>query len=97
MSKIDGGSAIPLNSLPIGPRPLYRIAADIKADLMGKKVPYGAVPYLEAMSSLVDISDSYFADSAEDVVLYLLSNLQTWRGPVARAIKAELKAMVGIK
>jgi hypothetical protein len=40
------------------------------------------------------ITDSYGADTAESVVRYFLSNAQSWRGDAARAIKAELNAML---
>lgn len=75
-----------------GPRPLYTIARAIRADW--KKVYFGAVPYLDAMRSLDSISDSYGCDDARSIVLYFLANASTWRGPVAKAIKAELKEMV---
>ena len=73
-------------------RPLYIIAADIKADW--QKVNYAAVPYLEAMQQLNSIEDKFILDSARSIVRYFLSNATTWRGEKAREIKAELKAMV---
>lgn len=73
-------------------RPLYKIAAEIKASWA--KPYFGAVPYLEAMQQLVHITDDYYFDTAEDVVLYFLSNAGTWRGEDARRIKAELKGML---
>jgi hypothetical protein len=81
------------------PRPLYQIAAEIKADWATAKsgVYFGAVPYLEAMASLVEITDNYFEDSAALVVIYFLANANTWRGETARRVKAELKKMAGIK
>lgn len=51
---------------------------------------FGAVPYLDAMTILEGIDDSYGMDDARDIVTYFLSNAATWRGPVARAVKAEL-------
>lgn len=51
---------------------------------------FGAVPYLDAMKSLGSIKDSYGADSGKEIVIYFLSNATSWRGPVAKAIKAEL-------
>ncbi len=74
------------------PRPLHAIARDIRANW--PKVYFGAVPYLEAMSQLSTIDDQYGADSAASIVRYFLANASTWRGPVAKVIKAELKAMV---
>lgn len=78
---------------PDGPRPLWRIAQDIAADW--KKPYFGAVPYIEALHDLDKVTDNYGADRARDIVNYFLSNANTWRGPVAKAIKAELKALVG--
>ena len=77
-------------------RPLYTIAREIKKD-WGTKVNYGAVPYLDAMSSLDKITDNYGMDSAKSIVLYFLSNATTWRGDKAKEIKAELKKLAGIK
>jgi len=72
-------------------RPLYEIAAEIRRDW--KKVNYAAKPYLDAMGSLTSIKDNYFMDSGKSIVLYFLSNAASWRGEVAKRIKAELKAM----
>lgn len=73
-------------------RSLATIAREIRADWT--KVNYAAKPYLEAMASLDSVKDSYGYDSGKSVVLYFLSNAATWRGDKAKAIKAELKAMV---
>lgn len=75
-------------------RPIYEVAADVRKDW--KNVNYGAVPYLDAMGSLDKIEDNYFCDSAKSVVLYFLANANSWRGPVAREIKKELKKIAGI-
>ena len=56
----------------------------------GKKIYFGAVPYLDALSSLNSISDDYGMDSGSSIVAYLLSNLSTWKGEVAKAVKKEL-------
>lgn len=58
----------------------------------GKPVPIPAVPYVDAMESLTNIDDNYGLDSGRWIVAYALSNLSGWRGDVARAVKAELKA-----
>lgn len=55
---------------------------------------YGAVPYLRAMQCIDDVHDDYGADTGRSIVLYFLSNATTWRGDVARRIKAELKEML---
>lgn len=74
------------------PRSLNKIARDITKTWPN---PYfGAVPYIQAMSWLGHISESYGHDSARDVVLRFLSNASTWRGPDARRIKMELKALL---
>ena len=73
-------------------RPISTIARDISRDWA--KPYFGAVPYLDAMRHVNDISDKYYWDSAESVVRYFLANAGQWRGDKARAIKAELKAML---
>jgi hypothetical protein len=72
-------------------RPLYEIARDIRNDW--KRPYFGAVPYLEAMGYLNSIEDNFIEDSGKSVVLYFLANANTWRGEVARRVKAELKAI----
>jgi hypothetical protein len=76
-------------------RPLHVIAREIVADW--KKPYFGAVPYIRAMETLHSITANYGADDGKSIVLYFLANATTWRGDVARKIKAELKAMAGIK
>jgi len=73
-------------------RPLSVIARDIRKDW--RKPFFGAVPYLKAMESLESIDEKYYQDTAREVVLYFLSNATSWRGTVAREIKAELKGML---
>lgn len=73
-------------------RPLFEIADEIKRDW--KRPYFGAVPYLDAMASLVHISDKYGYDTADDIVRYFLANANTWRGETARRVKAELKGML---
>lgn len=53
-------------------------------------VGFAAKPYLVAMMALESVSDNYGADSGNMIVRYFLSNARSWRGPVAKAIKAEL-------
>jgi hypothetical protein len=52
---------------------------------------FGAVPYLQAMSALDSIDDQYIAEDGHTIVVYFLGNANTWRGPIAKAVKAELK------
>lgn len=72
-------------------RPLYEIAREIRADW--KKVSPYAAPYLSAMATLYSIEDNYIFDSGRSVVAYFLANAGSWRGDVAKRIKAELKEM----
>ena len=52
-----------------------------------KNVYFGAEPYLSAM-----YFHDYVMDSEKSIILYFLSNATTWRGKMARVVKAELKA-----
>ena len=74
------------------PRPINVIAREISRDW--KNVYFGARPYLEAMYSLDKITDNYILDSGSSVVAYFLANASTWKGPVARTLKAELNRML---
>lgn len=80
-------------------RPIYEIAADIRADYAdaGKSVHYSAKPYVDAMMYLDTVNDSYFEDSARTVLTYAVSNLSSWRGPVARAVKQEIRDILSRK
>jgi len=73
-----------------------QIAGIIRADWTqgGKKVYFGAVPYLDAMRSMDKVTDDYFADSGPSVIRYFLANATTWKGEVARAVKAELNKRI---
>lgn len=73
-------------------RSISEIARDIRKDW--KKVNYAAVPYLEAMDDLDSIRDNYGSDSGRSIVLYFLNNARSWTGPTAKAIKAELQAIL---
>ncbi len=76
-------------------RPIYMIAKEIQTDW--KKVNYAAKPYLEAMKELSSMSDKYYYDTAESVLLYFLCNAGSWRGETAKRVKTELRAMVKLK
>lgn len=73
-------------------RSLALIAADIKRGW--PNMNYAAKPYYEAMYSLDKITDQFYQDSGTSIVRYFLSNATTWKGDVARHIKAELKDML---
>jgi hypothetical protein len=70
-------------------RPLCDIAREVQE--VWPKVHYAAVPYLDALLSLDQVSENYYCDSGKSVVLYFLSNARSWRGADATRIKAELK------
>ena len=76
-------------------RPLSTIACEIAHDW--KKVNFAAKPYLSAMYSLNTVDDNYYFDSGKEIVIRFLCNANTWRGEVAKRVKAELKKMVGLK
>ena len=68
------------------------IAQEIKQNW---KNPYfGAIPYLDAMSSLTDLNSNFGFSSAKSIILYFLSNAKTWKGDKAREIKKELKTLI---
>lgn len=79
-------------SMPTTPRALSDIAYEIRRNW--PKVYFGAEPYLVAMARLGSIRDNYGCDDARSIVFYFLSNATTWKGDVARRIKAELKALL---
>ena len=75
-------------------RPLSQIARDIESECKTKDWYVYAEAYVTPMKSLTSISDTYYADSADSIVRYALSNLTSWRGEKARQIKAELNGML---
>lgn len=79
---------------PNQPRTLATIAREIASDPAYNACRWCAEPYRSAMATLDTLADSYGADDARSIVLYLLANLGQWRGDTARAIKAELRAML---
>ena len=60
-----------------------------------KKVYFGAVPYLREMRGMSSVDDMVGCESGKSVVLYFLCNASTWRGPIAKLVKAELNRRVG--
>jgi hypothetical protein len=67
---------------------------DWRKEVSGTVLSPHAKPYLEAMYSLDKITDRYICEDGKTQVIYFLSNASTWRGPVAKRIKAELNAML---
>lgn len=74
-------------------RDINQIAQEIKSDW--KNVYFGAVPYLSAMRQLTDMQSMYGQDSASSILSYFLANAGTWRGEVAKRVKAEIN--MGLK
>ena len=70
------------------------ISRNWRAQAKDGKIYFGAIPYLEAMGCLNSISDKYGCDPATEIINYFLANAQSWRGPVAKAVKAELNRRV---
>ena len=68
------------------------IAAEIDADW--KTARGAAQPYIDAMSKLGNLHDSYGADTAISAVTYFLANARTWKGSVAQRVKIELREML---
>jgi hypothetical protein len=46
------------------------------------------------MDHLNTVRDSFYYDDARTIILYFLNNAGTWRGDVARRVKAELREAV---
>lgn len=69
--------------------PLYQYAGRIKRNW--ENIDNSAKPYLSAMFNLNQITDTYGADNARQIVIYFLCNAKSWKGEIARATKAELK------
>ena len=76
-------------------RPIHEIASDIVAAWGPGKIYFGAKPYLLAMSELSGPLDKYGYDDAATIVRYFLANARTFKGPAAKALKAELKTTIG--
>jgi hypothetical protein len=72
------------------PRPIYLIASEISS--AWPKPYFGAVPYLQALRQIEEISDHYGADTGKYIVAGFLANAASFRGPKARELKAELNA-----
>lgn len=73
-------------------RTISEIGWDIKANW--PKPFYGAIPYLNAMLDLSTINSQYGCEDARSIIRYFLSNAGTWKGPIARQVKAELNQML---
>jgi hypothetical protein len=61
------------------------------------KIYFGAVPYLQAMRTMSSFKEDYGADDGKEIAIYFLANAGTWKGDVAKAVKARIKELVGVK
>jgi hypothetical protein len=87
-------SEVPAKPVTITPELLSQLSIAFLARVVKrdwKRVYFGAVPYLDAMFSLESVDDSFGLDNGRSIVSYFLANAQTYRGPVAKMVKAELK------
>jgi len=71
---------------------LRDLALEIQKDW--KNPNYAAKPYINAISSMGSVNEMYFLDRGQTVVAYFLSNAGAWRGPIAKAIKNELRKRI---
>ena len=71
---------------------LYVIARRIRSDW--KNINFAARPYLDAMASLSSVNDRFGFDDGRSIVRYFLCNASSWRGPIAKEIKALLKSLI---
>ncbi len=79
----------------ITPRPLPEITREIRKDWRPMYRP--AEAHFEAFEYADNVNQMYGCDSVKSEILYFLGNAGTWKGEVARRVKAELKALVGLK
>jgi hypothetical protein len=72
---------------------LFEIAQTVIRDHRetGQKVNFALKPWLDALGSISEITDSYGAESGRTVIAYFLSNASQYKGATAKAVKAELK------
>jgi hypothetical protein len=76
-------------------RPLYQICDEIRKDW--RPMPDYAKAHFRAIECATSINEMYGCDSVKSEVCYFLSSASTWKGEVARRIKAELKKLAGLK
>ena len=75
-------------------RPLHVIAAEIKQTW--PKPYFGAVPYIEAMSSMGDIAEPFGFDAGDSIVLYFLSNARRGAARMPAASKPTRSILTSI-
>lgn len=93
-----------LREIKLLPRSIPMIAAEINTHMLtalmkrpGHTPAWVAFarPYVSAMREISGgIQSRYYLDSAYEIVLRCLCNLQSWRGEDAKRIKAELQSLL---
>lgn len=77
------------NHPPTGKRPLHEVARDIRK--AWPRPYFAASPYLEALRDIASTDERFYHETGASVVRGFLANAQTFRGPMAKALKGELK------
>ena len=77
--------------MSVEPRPLHEVAKEIRREW--RNPHFAAVPYIDAMAEMEDAWSKYGAEGGATIISYFLSNAASWRGEVAKRIKAELTAI----
>ncbi len=54
---------------------------------------FGIEPYLDAMATMMSFQDDYGQESGKSIGRYFLANATTFKGPIARAIKARIQEL----
>jgi len=68
---------------------VWELAALVRVDW--ENVNFAARPYVDAMFQIHHIDDYYGQDRGRAICAYFLANATTWRGDVARLVKAEIR------
>lgn len=86
----DPVSSLVYSHLPLHERTPAQIARTIRANW--RRPYFGAVPYIDALAEHYTWGDVHgpAGESLKSIVCYFRANAGSWRGPVARAVKAEL-------
>lgn len=78
---------------------ICELAVEIRKDWSKQKsgISQFAKGQLSAMFTMETVDSGYIAETGRDIIPRFLCNAEQWRGPVARAIKKELKKRLGLK
>ena len=73
------------------------LALTIQSECWSKSWYYAARPYVDALKTCDSTSlkgQTFHENDMLEMALYALSNLQSWRGELAREMKAELRTRI---